>query len=130
MVLVDSSAWIEFFGGKDSRPVRSIEGLIDRNESLCICGIVLTEVLQGIRSDSAFRKTRDHFEDLVYLPMSQETFHQAAIIYRSLRKRGITVRKSVDCMIAAVAIEFDIPLLHADRDFEPIQKHCGLRVVG
>ncbi len=61
--------------------------------------------------------------------MHRGTFLAAADIYRSLRRKGITVRKSVDCMIAAVAIEFDLPLLHNDRDFDPIEAHCGLRAV-
>ena len=61
--------------------------------------------------------------------MRRQTFLAAADMYRSLRRRGITIRKSVDCMIAAVAIEHDLPLLHNDRDFDPMEAHCGLKVV-
>lgn len=59
--------------------------------------------------------------------MPYSVFLRAAEIYRSLRRKGITIRKSVDCMIASVAIENDIPLLHNDKDFEAIEKHCGLK---
>jgi predicted nucleic acid-binding protein len=61
--------------------------------------------------------------------MDRSTFERAADICRSLRKKGVTVRKPVDCMIASVAIEQDIPLLHNDRDFDPVEKHCGLEVL-
>ncbi|MEE8431229.1 MAG: PIN domain-containing protein, partial [Candidatus Desulfatibia sp.] len=90
-------------------------------------GIVLTEVLQGIRKDSEFKKTRDLFNTLLFLPMPYPVFLKAAEIYRGLRRKGITIRKSVDCMIASVAIENDIPLLHNDKDFEAIEEHCGLK---
>jgi predicted nucleic acid-binding protein len=61
--------------------------------------------------------------------MDRRTFEMAADIYRILRKKGVTVRKPVDCMIASVAIEQSIPLLHNDRDFDPVEKHCGLEVL-
>jgi hypothetical protein len=70
-----------------------------------------------------------HFENLLYLPMVQPGFVMSAEIYRSLRQRGITTGKPLDCMIASVALIHDVPLLHNDRDFDPIESHHGLRVV-
>ena len=61
--------------------------------------------------------------------MTQATFIRAAEIFRLLRRKGITVRRSIDCMIAAVATEHEIPLLHNDRDFIPIAKHCGMKMI-
>jgi predicted nucleic acid-binding protein len=127
MVLVDTTVWIDFFAARSSAHVVALEDLIINREDICVCGIVLTEVLQGIRKDSEFKKTRDLFNNLLFLPMLYPVFLKAAEIYRGLRRKGITIRKSMDCMIASVAIENDIPLLHNDNDFEAIEKHCGLK---
>ncbi len=129
MLLVDTTVWIDFFASREQPHVQLLEDAFLRDEDICVCGVVLTEVLQGIRETKDYRKTRKHFESLIFLPMILETFISSADIYRQLRRRGITIRNAVDCMIAAVAIEHDVPLLHNDRDFEPIAKHCGLSVV-
>lgn len=127
MVMVDTTVWIDFLAARSAPHVETLETLIDKREDICICGIILTEVLQGIHKESQFRETRDLFKSLIFLPMEYRTFLRSAEIYRTLRQRGITIRKPVDCMIASVAIENDIPLLHNDKDFNPIEKHCGLK---
>jgi len=129
VVLVDTTVWIDFFAGHDTPQVASLTVLLAGGEDICICGVVLTEVLQGTRAEADYRRTRSRFEDLLFLGMSSGTFIRAADLYRALRHKGITIRKPVDCMIAAVALEHDVPLLHNDRDFDPIAKYCGLRVV-
>jgi len=123
-----SSVWIDFFADRDEPHVGQLQELIERGEDLSLCDVVLTEILQGIRIDMDFFKTREYLDDLIFLPMRHGTFVRAAEIYRSLRKKGITVRKPVDCMIASVAIEYDNYLLHNDRDFSYIAKHSRLRV--
>ncbi len=128
MVLVDTTIWIDFFAETPSPHVEALEQLIRENADICTCGIILTEVLQGIRKDAEFIKTRDLFQSLIFLPMEYKSFLRSAEIYRFLRKRGLTIRKPVDCMIASVAIENDVSLLHNDRDFHPIEKYCGLKV--
>ena len=128
MVLVDTTVWIDFFADRSEPHVAAVEKLIENEEDLCLCGIILAEVLQGIRSDEDYIKTKDYLDDLVLLPMQHATFIRAAEVYRSLRKRGVTIRKPVDCMIASVAIEHDIPLLHNDRDFNYMAKYSNLRV--
>lgn len=128
MVLVDTTVWIDFFADRDVPHVATIQELIENEGDLSLCGIILAEVLQGIRSDTDFMKTKEYFGDLIFLPMRQATFLRAAELYRSLRKRGVTIRKPVDCMIASVAIEYDIYLLHNDRDFDHIARHSRLRV--
>ena len=127
MVLVDTTVWIDFFAARSSSHVVALENLLINRKDICICGIVLTEVLQGIRKDSEFKKTRDLFNNLLFLPMPYPVFLKASEIYRSLRRQGITIRKSVDCMIASVALENNIPLLHNDKDFKVIEGHCGLK---
>ena len=128
MVLVDTTVWIDFFADRKEPHVAMLQKLIENEEDLSLCGVILAEVLQGIRSDADFTKTKEYIDDLIFLPMRQTTFLRAAEIYRSLRKKGITIRKPVDCMIASVAIEYDIPLLHNDRDFDHIAKHLKLRI--
>jgi predicted nucleic acid-binding protein len=129
MVLVDTTVWIDLFSGRSMPEVRELERLITEGEEIGTCGVVLTEVLRGIRSDADYRHTLSRFDAFVFLPMRRQTFVAAADMYRSLRRLGVTIRKSVDCMIAAVSIENDVALLHHDRDFDPIEKHCGLKVV-
>jgi hypothetical protein len=120
MVLVDTIVWIDFFGNRPEPHVAVLEALIKGDEDICLCGVILTEVLQGIRSDADYRKTREYLDALIILPMHPVTFVRAAELYRSLRKKGVTIRKPIDCIIAAVAIENDLPLLHNDRDFDHI----------
>ncbi len=129
MVLIDTTVWIDFFAGRQRPHVAVFERLIKNREDICICGIILTEVLQGIRGKSEFRKTKELFNAMIFLPMPYSVFLGAAEIYRTLHRKGITIRNSVDCMIAAVAIENDIMLLHNDRDFTPIEKHLSLKVL-
>lgn len=128
MVLVDTTVWIDFFADRSEPHVAALQKFIEIEEDLCLCGIILAEVLQGIRSDEDYIKTKKYLDDLIFLPMRQATFIRAAEVYRSLRKRGVTIRKPVDCMIASVATEHDIPLLHNDRDFDYIAKYSNLRV--
>jgi predicted nucleic acid-binding protein len=128
MVLVDTTVWIDFFADCNDPHVGKLQELIESEEDLSLCGVIMTEILQGIRFDTDFAKTKEYLEDLIFLPMRHGTFVQAAEIYRTLRKKGITIRKPVDCMIASVAIEHDIRLLHNDRDFNYIAKHSNLRV--
>lgn len=129
MVMADTTVWIDFFSGKSPKHVMILENLIEDREDICICGIILTEILQGIREDAAYRKTKQLLGNLVFLPMQYSSFVLAAEIYRKLRRKGITIRKTMDCMIAAVALEHDVPLVHNDRDFIPIEKHFGLRTL-
>jgi hypothetical protein len=129
IILVDTTVWIDFFAARTLPHVTILEDLIKHREDICTCGIILTEVLQGIRKDTEFRKTRDLFNTLIWLQMPYNVFLRSAEIYRILRKKGITIRKPLDCMIASTAIENDVQLLHNDKDFHPIEKHCGLKVL-
>ena len=129
MILVDTSVWIDFLAGRDEPHVALLEQLISESEDLALCGLVLTEILQGIVDDTAFHRVRDYLRPLVMLPMPEEVCVRAAQIYRLLRKKGITIRRTNDCLIAAVVLEHHCRLLHHDKDFAPIEKHFPLRVV-
>jgi predicted nucleic acid-binding protein len=129
MTVVDTSVWIDLFAGRDRPHVTVLESLIEQREDICLCGIILTEVLQGIRDDKEYSETESMLGNLIFLPMTRETFLMAASIYRTLRARGLTIRNSVDCMIAAVCIENNARLLHNDRDFDLLAAHSELEVV-
>ena len=129
IVIVDTTVWVDFFTDKLKPHVAALESSIKQKNDICICGIILTEVLQGIRKEEDYKKIKELFDKLIFLPMAHASYIKAAEIYRSLRRKGITIRKPLNCMIASVAIEHDIPLLHNDRDFDLIEKHCGLKSV-
>lgn len=129
MIMVDTTVWIDFFRGEATPQVDILELLISEAQDICVCGMVMTEVLQGVRNDKQYQKIKAQFECLIFLPMTQAMYVQSADMYRSLRKKGITIRKPIDCMIASVAIAHDVPLHHNDKDFDPMAKHCGLKTV-
>lgn len=129
MICVDTSVWVDFFAGRNEPHVSVLESLIVRQEDLCICGVIFTEVLQGIRDDREYRHTELILANLLYLPMTQDTFLNAAQLYRTLRAQGITIRNTVDCMIAATCIEHGVSLLHHDRDFGFIASQSLLQIV-
>lgn len=128
MVLVDTSVWIDFFNGIETELTQKFELLIRKSEDICISGIVFTEILQGIGSDKQFAAVHRALCDLVYLEMTSDTYLLSAQIYRKCRKKGITVRKTIDCMIAATCIDNSASILHNDRDFDHIAKVAPLRV--
>jgi predicted nucleic acid-binding protein len=129
MILVDTSVWIDFFADRSTTGVLLLESFISDHEDICICGLILTEILQGIKDDGEYLKTKNLFRELRYLGFSDESFYSAAEIYRKIRSKGITIRNTVDCLIAAVAIENNARLLHNDRDFDFIAQHFPLRII-
>lgn len=129
MVLVDSSVWIDYFNGKDSAATTKLDELLS-STIVAVGDLILAEVLQGFRSDADHRTARNLLLDLdLHVLGGLEMAQKAADHFRSLRKKGITVRKTVDCFIAAYCIEHELPLLYSDRDFDPFAQHLGLRPV-
>lgn len=129
MVVVDSSVWVDYFNGKVTKQTDLLESLLG-NELVVIGDIILTEVLQGFRSDRDFSKAKRLLDSLIFKPMlGKELAVKSAENYRHLRKKGISVRKTIDVVIATFCISSNLPLLHDDRDFEPMEKHLNLKVV-
>lgn len=126
MILVDTSIWIELLAQKPVRPIR--EEVLLR---FVTCGPVLQEVLQGLRPGGESDGFRSRFLAIPVLsdPVPIGLFLSAADIYRQGRRRGITIRSSTDCLIAAIAIENRVPVWHRDRDFDAIARFTGLEVV-
>lgn len=121
MILVDTSVWIDFLIGRSSPFRRELHRLIENGVEIGLTGIVYQEILQGIRSDIELRKTDNYLKEFKYVPLSEpETFRHAAAIFRACTKGGRRIRKPVDALIAAQAIEADSELFHHDKDFDQI----------
>jgi len=125
-VLVDSTVWIDFLRNRTTPHTDKLMELIQSRADLCLCGFIMTEVLQGIREEKQYVKTKQQFGNLIYLESDQSTFELGATIYRNLRKEGITIRNSIDCLIAATVIQHGVSLLENDRDFMFIDQHYPL----
>ena len=128
MIVVDSSVWIDFFGGMSTPEVERLDGLLGVTP-LAIGDLILVEVMQGFRTDQDVSTARQLFRSLALLPMlGGSNAWKAAENYRQLRRKGITVRKTIDGIIATACIEANLPLLFSDRDFQPYVDHLGLEV--
>jgi len=126
MILVDTSIWIAAFR---KRNAFRIEDDVEFDE-ITTCLPVIQEVLQGFREERAYRTARDAMIALpiVESPMEESLFIEAAELYRSARRQGLTIRSSVDCLIAACALRHDMPVLHKNRDYELLSGIAPLRV--
>jgi predicted nucleic acid-binding protein len=129
MILVDTSVWIDFFRGVKSWETERLAGALEANEDIAICGPVLMEIRQGIASDKAVRDIERQLSPLIYLATLRKTYCHAADIYRAARAKGKTIRKTIDCLIAACAIEHRAKLLQHDRDFTTIAGISNLELV-
>jgi predicted nucleic acid-binding protein len=128
MILVETSVWIDFLNGADSKERVVLHGLVEVEEDVSITEIILAEILQGIRDDADFKRVRESLLEFpIFKPKGTETYLKAAEIYRNCRKRGKTVRKTADCIIAAICIENNLTLLHKDGDFDAIASCFPLR---
>lgn len=128
-MLVDTSVWVDALRGSDTPQTRKLASTLAEKGGVCICGLVLTEVLQGVRSSHERGEAQRRFALLGYLPMPRRAYLLAARIYRSARARGWTVRSTMDCLIAACAIVNGASLLQSDRDFEVLASVCSLELV-
>ena len=127
MILVDSSVWIQYFNGVMNPQTDYLDGILGI-ESVGIGDLILLEVLQGFRSDLGYEKAKSLLTDLtVFEMLGQEQAIRVADNNRYLRKMGITVRKTIDAIIATYCISRGFPLLFSDRDFEPFVKHLNLQ---
>ena len=130
MTVIDSSVWILLLNGVRHPKVEQARLLIEGPEDIGVPGIVLDEILRGLRNDSHFRRIRDILlGDFTYLEMRQSQFLRSADIYRTLRKRGRTIRSPSDCLVAACAMEESASLLENDADFHTIAEVFPLNLM-
>jgi predicted nucleic acid-binding protein len=129
MTLLDTSALIEFLNRTGSCHDKAVEALIANDADVAIAEITLTEVLQGIRSERDYREVRASLMALPILsPKGHDSYIKAADLYRKCRTKGLTIRSTIDLLIAQTAIENNAALLHNDRDFEAIASVSSLRI--
>lgn len=129
MLIVDSTVWVDYFNGVRNPQSDYLDQIADQTPIL-IGDLILAEVLQGFREDTDFKKARRAFGRYMQVEMiNPELAVQSARNYRLLRKKGITVRKTIDSLIATYCIENGHDLLHNDSDFDGYEKHLGLRVI-
>lgn len=127
MILVDTSIWIAVF--RERNPISFDD--VAPFDQIVTCLPVIQEVLQGFRLESAYRTARNAMLSLpiVESPMEESLFLEAASLYRAGRRRGLTIRSSVDCLIAACALRHDMPVLHSDRDYELLAEVSPLKAM-
>ena len=129
MIIADSTVWIDYFGVHENEHTFWLEQQMDRTE-VGLTDMILLEVLQGIRSDKTFLQIRNQLNQFhVFNTGGQELAIATAENYRFLRKRGYTIRKQFDCLIATFCILNGYSLLHRDRDFDAFEEHLGLKVI-
>lgn len=131
MIVVDTSVWAAYFNGRDIPEVSFLDDtMANDSDTVAVLPIILTEVLQGFRSEQGFTRARSSLLALAPLSPSIHTHVAAAALYLRLRRRGVTVRGAVDCLIAQTCIEQRAGLLTLDRDFQRIAWHAPLAVIG
>lgn len=126
MILVDTSVWIDYFNGRDNRATECLDNCLIEG-TVAIGDLIYLEILQGFRADRDYRTAKTRLEELtIYEMFGLDAVERCAKNYRMLRKKGITVRKTADVIIASFCIQNKMPLLFLDRDFVPFVKHLGL----
>ncbi|MGR8999618.1 MAG: type II toxin-antitoxin system VapC family toxin [Gammaproteobacteria bacterium] len=127
MIMVDSSVWIDYFSGNTTIASEKLDSLLGVR-LICTGDLILTEVLQGFKNDSDFTTAKSL---LCALPVHNMVGHEISLKsvdnFRLLRKKGITIRKTIDVLIATYCIENQLILLHSDKDFQPFQLYLGLQ---
>lgn len=129
MILVDSSVWIGYFNGEITPQTDWLDSALGK-EIIIVGDLILTEVLQGFKSDRDFHTAKELLSHFQFMEMlGQELAVRSAENYRFLRNKGVTVRKTIDVMIGTFCIHHNMSLLHDDQDFDPLVKHLKLKVV-
>lgn len=126
MILIDTSAWVEFLRDTGSPVCNRVDELLA--QEVATCAPIRMEVLAGARDESHLRDLRGLLGRATILETLSTDYEEAAALFRLCRRRGETVRKLIDCLIAAHAIRTEVPVLHADADFDVLARHTGLRV--
>lgn len=129
LILVDSSVWIDFFKGSSSSEVIEFAGLIASDQSAATTSLVVTEVLRGCSSEREARTVASEMVTLPFLELDGPNDHiEAARLYRQARAAGITVRNTIDLLIATTCIRYEAWLLHSDRDFDQLATCSDLKI--
>jgi predicted nucleic acid-binding protein len=126
LILIDTSAWVEFLRDTDSLVCRRVDKVL--SQKIAICDAVRMEVLAGARDDGHLNRLRQLLARATILPTESIDYDAAAALYRTGRRQGKTIRKPIDCLIAAVALRANVPILHMDADFDALATISKLRI--
>jgi hypothetical protein len=128
-MIFDSTVWIDYSRGVINTQTNLLDGFLAQGEPVDICPTILQEVLQGIKKESEYEQLREVLFEMNFLMLDPYfVAEEAAKLYRQLRRKGTTINKPNDCVIAFYAIHFDHVLVHNDKDFDKISKHSKLKV--
>lgn len=129
MILVDSSVWINYFNGKITPQTDWLDSALGK-ESIIMGDLILTEVLQGFHAEKDFKAAQKLLLAFPFMEMlGRESAIQSALTYRFLRKKGVTIYKTIDVIIATFCLHYHLALLHDDKDFDSMEKHLKLDIV-
>jgi predicted nucleic acid-binding protein len=129
VLVVDTTIWIDFLGARGTAFDRHLTELVEEDAPIALIDIVYCEVLQGIRNDDVYQRTRASLlAHPIMRPRGLQTFETAANLYRSARRQRFTIRRSVDCLIAATCLENDAEIYHNDRDFDTLARVSTLMI--
>jgi len=129
MILVDSSVWIDYFNGNKTSQTDWLDSSLG-NTPIITGDLILTEVLQGFQNDNDFKIARNLLLSILFEAMGgQEIALESVMNYRFLRRKGVTVRKTIDVIIGTFCIHHQLTLLHDDRNFDPMVKFLGLEII-
>ncbi len=126
LIVVDTSVWIDVLAGRRTKQARRCVELIERGDPVALTDVVFTEILQGLSSDGDVELVERHLRAFPILRLEGlDDFALAASLYRDARKQGVTIRNTLDCLIAAPCVRTGAPLLHADADFDRLASACS-----
>lgn len=128
MVIVDTTVWIDFLKGRETPGVARLEHLLQEEVDIFTTGIIIQEVLCGIKKQAERAAVKGDLDRFILVTPSLHTHVQAAEIYDGCRKNGMTIRSSIDCLIASLALEHDLRVLENDRDYSSIAKVFPLKI--
>ncbi|MEH6549426.1 MAG: PIN domain nuclease [Pseudomonadales bacterium] len=129
MILADTSVWIDYFNGNDNKYTDALDAYLE-NDTVAMGDLIFLEILQGFKSDKEYRQAKTTLQALgQYEMFNSQIALKSADNYRNLRKKGITIRRTTDVIIATFCIENKLPLLFSDRDFVPFVEHLKMKPV-
>jgi predicted nucleic acid-binding protein len=131
MIVVDTSVWIDVLGGRRTRQARRCVELIEGGEPVALTDVIFAEILQGFPSDEEAHVVEQHLRAFPVLRLEGlDDFALAAGLYRTARRAGVTIRNTLDCLIAAPCVRTGAPILHADADFDRLASCSSLKIFG
>jgi predicted nucleic acid-binding protein len=129
VIVVDTTVWIDFLNGRNQPHVQKLAEMIDADAGVALTDVILAEVLQGIRDERQVRPVDDRLCAFdVFRLENLDDFRRAAHLYRTARRHGVTIRRTLDCLIASVCIREQLPIMHNDTDFDRLTEYSSLMI--